>query len=223
MIAKHAVSVVGVGVFALALSASLAVWLSHLGTPESYLNAPPGQVNYVLAKIAGMLAMLVLSLQVGYGLSVRALGPAAPRWNTLVHASLGTTGFALLVAHVLLFQSAVALRTGHWPWQQYLPDFSQDSYRSALSIGAIGLFLFTVVFTAGTFRHVLGRAFVWIHRLAPFALGAGLVHGLLIGTESQVVWITVVYVAVGAIVLWLFVKRIGVVGQERSLTTQRRE
>ncbi len=177
-----------------------ALWLRASGDLNSYLggNAPPGQFTYVLAKLAGLYAGLLLWLQALYGLLGRT--PALSRvrrWNLSAHRITGVCVLLLAIAHAGLFISAAAARTGGLDLGLLLPDFTHGFYRTALSLGAIGIWLLPIAMLAALLRRALGPRWRVGHWLGLLSVAAMLVHALLVGSEARTLIAAPLYWAAG--------------------------
>ena len=132
--------------------APVLIWYRQAGDPGIYFSpaAPPGQLLYVLSKLAGMYALLLATLQLLLGFMK---GPGLTTVSTLRrrHALIGAGVVLLVLAHAALFFSAVSLRQGYPAWGLLAPDF-RDFYHSHLSFGLLALVLLLGVALSGIMR-----------------------------------------------------------------------
>jgi predicted ferric reductase len=164
-------------------------WWSSIDAPARYLvdGVPPGQLLYVLAKLAGLYAMVLLWLQVLYGL-LREAAWAVParRWTVVTHRNLGIAVAVLAVLHAGLFITGVSLRAGHFASNLLVPNFGSAYYASMVSLGVTAAWLLIAVILAAALRRREGLQWVWVHRLGPPAFAFVFFHSLLVGSESRV-------------------------------------
>jgi predicted ferric reductase len=157
-------------------------------------RVPPGQFLYVASKLCGLYALVALWLQALLGL----LGPAALHIVGLQssirpHRVLGSLAAVLVLAHVASFVGAASLREGAPAYNFLWPEF-QGFYRSALALGAIGLFCIVASIAAMILSRRPHALKVWLHRLGLVALALVLVHSYLVGSETRVGMMPVLYV-----------------------------
>jgi DMSO/TMAO reductase YedYZ heme-binding membrane subunit len=178
-----------------ALLIPAAALLSTTGDPTVYLRyeVPSGQAAYFAAKVFGLYALAALWLQALLGLT----GPAASEWLGLreparLHRFLGALAAALVVAHVVSFVSAASLREGQFAYKLLWPTF-HGFYRSVLSLGAIALICIVVAVASVLAWRRAPRARRWLHRLAMVAFALVLVHSYLVGSETRVGMMPLLY------------------------------
>ena len=166
--------------------APVLIWYRQAGDPGIYFSpaAPPGQLLYVLSKLAGMYALLLATLQL---LLAFMKGPGLTTVSTLRrrHALIGAGVVLLVLAHAALFFSAVSLRQGYPAWGLLAPDF-RDFYHSHLSFGLLALVLLLGVALSGIMRRGgRSRTARLLHRGYVAVIALGYLHALAIGSESQ--------------------------------------
>lgn len=164
-------------------------WLSVTGNPlgDLYNELPPGQLLYRFSKLAGLYAVMLLWMQVMYGLlkTLPRVQGILPIWSVSLHRGLGLSVLVLALLHFGLFVIAVSLRKQAVAWNLFLPDFSQGFYTSVVSVGWCALLVLLIVAIVGLLRNKLSGPWLKLHRLALLVLWAGMVHGLLIGTDTS--------------------------------------
>ena len=167
-----------------------------------HYDVPDGQFLYILSKLTGLYAAVLLWLQVMGGLIRPAgiVGGEAPGFLRR-HRVLGLAATLLLLIHAGLFVAAVSLRNGHFAWALLWPHFDLGYYRQMLSLGLIAAWLLMGVIVAGLVRSRLGGLWKWIHRLSVPALVLVLVHSFFIGTETRVGPMPYVYLIMAASLL----------------------
>ncbi len=158
-------------------------------------GAPQGQVWYVLSKLLGLYAALLLWLQALCGLLKPTwFGAWLPLWARTRHGILG--GFTMLVVagHVGSFVTAVSLRKNRFEWPLLLPNVS-DFYHASITVGLTAFFLLLLAVTAALLRNKLRNVWCWFHRIVLGVVALGLLHGFLIGTETRDGFYTLFYSA----------------------------
>lgn len=185
------------------------IWYRQAGDPGIYFSsaAPPGQLLYVLSKLAGMYALLLATLQLTLGL-MNGLGMTAVSTLRRLHVLIGAGVVLLALAHAALFFSAVSLRQGYPAWGLLAPDF-RDFYHSHLSFGLFALVLLLGVMLFGIMR-CGGRSRIArrLHRGYVAVITLGYLHALAIGTESQSLAGLLLYGVVGAAGLAMLAARL---------------
>ena len=177
-------------------------WLSTTGNVADYwlYSVPAGQVIYLFSKLTGLYAFVVFWMQITYGL----LGSRRARWGVeaglAFHRRLGVLLISLAVAHVVLFLLGVGIRTQHFPVQYITPTFSSGYYRMIITLGMFAAMLLIVAFTFGLIRRVVPRIWRYVHWLAVPAYALAFVHSLLIGSESRIAPMTLLYAAMAGMV-----------------------
>lgn len=156
-------------------------------------GAPPGQIWYVLSKLFGLYAAVLLWLQALCGLLLpTSFGIWLPRWARARHGILGGITLLVVVGHIGSFVAAVSLRKARFEWPLLLPNLS-DFYHSSITVGLIAFFLLLLAVGAAFLRHSLRPVWRWLHRLVQGVVALGLLHGFLIGTETRDGFYTVFY------------------------------
>jgi DMSO/TMAO reductase YedYZ heme-binding membrane subunit len=187
-------------------------WWSSIDAPARYLAAgvPPGQLLYVLAKLAGLYAMALLWLQVLYGL-LRETAWAVParRWTVAAHRNLGITVAMLAVLHAGLFITGVSMRAGHFAAGLLVPNFGGAYYASTVSLGVTAAWLLIAVILAAALRRREGLQWVWVHRLGLPALALVFFHSLLVGSESRLGAMPYLYGIMGVVFCAALIYRFG--------------
>lgn len=157
-----------------------------------------GDLEWVLARGAGMTAFVLLSVAVALGLalSLRAASPAWPRvLTTDLHRSV--TGLALLMTGLhlaMLFVDADAAMSV----LDLLVPFASSYRPLATALGILGLYVLLLTWGSTAMRSRIGqRRWRALHRVAIVAYLAALAHGILAGTDSSTPWAVFVYVLSG--------------------------
>ena len=179
----------GLALGALALGVPVATWLAGVGDPLDYLRhaLPPGQVPYVLSKLAGLVAFALFWVQallaLARGTPVQAL---LPTLSARAHRNLGLSTLGAALAHGGLFFAASLLRTGGAAWKLWLPQVGHGYFALHVSFGLVALWLLVLGAYAGWRRRSSGGAlWRWVHRAWAASFVLVVVHGLGIGSESR--------------------------------------
>lgn len=189
-------------------------WLVSTGNPFAYVthHVPPGQTFFVLAKLCGLMALVLFWLQ-----CMTALAKFAPALRGFFqlkprqHALLGAVTFGLVLTHLTLFIVASSLRTGHLALPLLLPRFDQGFYSTYISFGAVGFWILLLVVFAGVLRMRDRIQWRWLHRLGFFVFALGFLHGVGIGSETRFGMMKYIYAFIGlslatAVCSWAFLK-----------------
>ena len=184
------------------------LWLSVVGDPRLYLDpsVPPGQLAYVLSKLAGLCAAGLFALQLTLMvLRGTRFGPVVRRWGIRAHQRLGLAVVLVIVAHVVLFVAAASLRSEHLAARLLLPRWGSGFYDAMVSVGVLAFYLVVVVVAAGALSRrrdgTRGR-FRRAHRaLALASVPLVVVHSYAIGSETASVPVMAFYALFGAVAL----------------------
>lgn len=166
----------------------VALWWSSVGDLGIYLQyeTPPGQVWYVLSKLAGMYAFFLIWLQAVLGLVFTAPGDGRSSfWSVRFHRNLGLIALICIATHATLFILAASVRTHHVALGWLVPKFAAGYYETAVSLGALAFYTIVVVAVAGYLRSRRVMQAVWVHRASIPAVLLALTHCLMIGTETR--------------------------------------
>jgi predicted ferric reductase len=167
----------------------VAVWLVSVQHPLAYLRMdglPPGQSLYVLAKLAGLLAVVALWMQAMLALArVVPILRRLPASNLQQHRWLGIATALLVLAHVVLFIVATTLRKKALAIDLLWPNLDHGYYFTYVSVGAFAFWLMTLTVFAGWRTSRGHRRWRVVHLLWPVLLGLVFLHALAIGTESR--------------------------------------
>jgi sulfoxide reductase heme-binding subunit YedZ len=164
--------------------------------------------SWVLLRAAGIGAYLMLFSSVAWGLvaTTSPFGRRIPKPSaTLVHQFMSTCGLSLVGVHVGLL-----LTDQFMPFT--LPDVllpMRSSYRPVgVAFGVVAMYALVGVIVLSWLRRSIGTTW-WrrSHLLAVPTFTLTLVHGIFAGTDSVRPWMWIVYLATGALVLFLVVVR----------------
>lgn len=204
-------------IMCLALVIPVAQWLISVSDPvllQSQL--PPGQWLYLFSKLLAQYAFLLLTIQLGLGLSLANRSNQLSTSNVNFHRYIGLSVLFAVLSHACLFIGGVWLRSGHFPLAVITLQFDHGYYNSFVSIGVIAACLLICVTILGAARKRIPKLFRYLHRLAWLVWGLGFWHSMAIGTEinSRVVW-SWFYSLAAVLVAIFFIYRIFRVIQNR--------
>ena len=142
---------------------------------------------YILAKLAGMYAFILLWLQVMVALLKhdQLFGYLVPRWSPGRHRLLGIMTLLTAWTHFLCFFSAVSIRKDTIAYDLLMPEFEKGIYFFAVSLGWFALAGLTLVALTGLLRAKSQGIWVLAHRLSMAVFFVALVHAQMIGSETK--------------------------------------
>ena len=171
------------------LALPLLSWLASIGNPFAYFRyeLPPGQVLYILAKLAGMYAFVLLWFQAMMALLKRdrLSGYLVPEWTLNRHRVLGIATILTAWTHFLCFFSAVSIRKETVAYDLLLPQFQNGIYSFAVSLGWIALVGLTLVAFTGLLRGRRQGIWALAHRLSLVVFLLAFFHAQMIGSEAK--------------------------------------
>jgi sulfoxide reductase heme-binding subunit YedZ len=161
-----------------------------------------GQFLYVLSKALGLYAFVALWLQVMYGLlgeeGRRRIGVKS---DVRLHRNLAIIIIFLFVLHIGLFVAGASLRNGHFAYALLLPNFFGPYYPAIVSLGLLGAVLLSSAAVFAARRTRWPRVWRWGHRLAVPAFVLIFFHSFLIGSETRLGLLELLYFGMGVSVL----------------------
>ena len=164
--------------------------------------------TWIVLRAAGIGAYLMLFLSVAWGMlattSLVTERVAKPT-STQFHQFVATVGLALLGIHLggLLIDAFMPFDVA-----DLLVPMSSDFRPVATAFGIVAMYLMVVVMASSWTRKRLGIAW-WrrLHLLAVPAFTLSMVHGVFAGTDTSRPWMWGIYLATGAITLFLVIVR----------------
>jgi hypothetical protein len=173
-------------IWILCLTIPMMAWLVSEGDISHYLTggSPNGQGLYVFCKIVGLYAYLFLWLHIMAAMVRNTLFEGIfPSFNKSLHRLVGISLSIMMLAHALLFMSAVSLRKGSVSWSTLVPNFA-DYYHTLLGLGVTALWLLPVLIVTGLYT-ARNRSAINAHRLSFVIFAMIFVHGLGVGSETK--------------------------------------
>jgi len=173
---------------AIVLCMPVVVWSVSVGNPLEYLfqPVPAGQMLYVVAKLAGLLAICMFWAQALLALARHTpVLKGFPTSSPTLHRRMGLVTVALVIAHVGFFVAAASLRKKELAIDLLLPNFTHGYYFMFVGLGAIAFWIVMAAAFAG-WRISRGHR-IWksMHMLWPAAFIASFAHAYAVGTESR--------------------------------------
>jgi methionine sulfoxide reductase heme-binding subunit len=170
---------------------------------------PEGPVLWHLNRSTGLVLLVLLTLTVVLGtLSTRGeAGSRLPRFAVqALHRNLALLTAVLLALHVAtaVLDEFVDIR---W-WQAFLPwELRYEPLWLALGILALDL-LVAVVVTSVVRARMDHQSWWWVHLAAYPVWALSVVHGLLLGTDSEAGWVRATYAGCGLLVVLAVLVRV---------------
>lgn len=165
-------------------------------------------MTWNLLRAAGIGSYVMLFASVAWGLfgTTTLWGRFASKASaTLIHQFFSTVGMLLLAAHLgLLFID---------PWMPFdlkelFVPMASEYEPLAVTLGIVAMYLSAIVIVTSWLRKGLGPK-VWraLHLLSIPMFSLMLLHGLLVGTDSQRPWMWSTYIVTGTAVVFLLFLR----------------
>jgi predicted ferric reductase len=151
-------------------------------------QVPDGQILYLVSKLSGLYAIILLWLQLLQGL-LSACGhqflnqTGDPRF----HRYFGLWVVCLFITHIATFIAAVSLRNGYFTVELLWPHFFGPYYPAVISLGLIAAYLLLMAVVIAIFgKRLPQKLWIWGHRLSWLAFFLVFLHSYLIGSETRV-------------------------------------
>lgn len=203
---RDALKGVFAGLFLLALAGAIA---TRAGWIEPSVPRPQGTGAWMFSRATGLVAYVVLSIDVIVGLlvSTRIADRAVPRGHLIdLHGWLSPLALALVLAHggVLLADNYVRFDV-----IDLLVPFASDRWPVGVGAGVLAGYLVLVVHASFGLRRRIGTA-MWrrLHYLSFGAFVLITVHALAVGTDRAEPWFASVYLVLLVAVVSLLAVRI---------------
>jgi predicted ferric reductase len=165
-------------------------------------------ITWIVLRAAGIGAYLMLFLSVAWGLvattSIVTKRVAKPT-STLFHQFVATVGLALLGVHLggLLIDAFMPFGV-----PDLLVPMSSDFRPVATAFGVMAMYLMVAVMISSWLKRRIGIAW-WrrLHLLAIPTFTLSMIHGIFAGTDTSRPWMWTIYLATGAVTLFLVIVR----------------
>lgn len=179
----------------------------HTGNWEIYFrnDSLDGQFLYILSKLVGLYAIILLWLQLMSGLVRNVF---FFDWHPVMHRNLGLLILSLVVLHVVLFVAGVSIRNGYFAYKLLLPNFFGSYYPKIVALGIVALWLLIMAAVFAAVRNKLPVVWKWAHRLMLAVFALGFVHSYLIGSEARAGGMLYLYYLMGALSIIALVVRL---------------
>jgi predicted ferric reductase len=196
---------VTLGAFAAAIV--LPNWLP--GLSQSLLGSEP-KAYWYLSRASAVIAYALLWLSMALGLFITnklaRLWPGAPTTFDL-HQFTSLLGLAFALFHALILMGDKYIS---YSLAQVLIPFNSTGYKPVwVGLGQIGFYLLGIVGLSFYIRKRLGhRTWRLIHYLSFLMFALALLHGILAGTDTELMSMRVFYWATGSGILFLLIYRV---------------
>ena len=202
---------IGLFIIIVLIALPASTWTYSVGNPLIYFkyDTPPGQVFYVLSKLTGLYAIVLIWMQASLALLHNTpLKSQIKFWNLKFHKTLGLLATAFLVSHAALFIAAVSIRKDNIALNLLIPQFDNSFYAFSVALGVIGLYGLLATVALGFYRAHSTKLAKRLHWLAIPSFILVFVHSLLIGTETRDAAMLSIYVFMGVLFLGALIYRI---------------
>lgn len=182
-------------------------------------SAPDGQLFYLLSRLLGMYALIILCWQIISTLWQKVdihkpaiLKPAILKLKS--HIIIGSSMIVLMLLHSALFLTAVSTRNGQLSLQMLLPNFNSDYYSTAISFGVLALLFSLIAAMAGLLRKHFNGHWKFVHALMFIVMVLVFIHAWMIGSDVQspsllpLFWLAVCSVSI-ALVVRIYTRYLG--------------
>lgn len=165
-------------------------------------------MTWLLTRSAGVGAYLMLYLAVAWGLLATTslvTDRVSKRSSTAFHGFVASAGLLLLALHLV---GLLLDRYVRFDVLDLLIPYRAPYRPFALTLGIVAM-LATVIVLASSWTRKRMRPALWraIHLLAVPAFAMALLHGLLAGSDSARIGMTIIYWATGSTILFLVIVR----------------
>ncbi len=166
-----------------------------------------------------LVALLTLSTALGIVATVRAGTSRWPRFATqALHRNVSLISVGLMVLHAVVAKLDTYVDL---TWLDIIVPIQGNyaaKHRLGLWLGCVAFDVILVVIVTSLLRHRMGHK-TWrgIHLLSYVSWGAGLVHGMVLGTDAYTVWSLSVTILSVAVVAGAGIVRIATWAHERRL------
>jgi hypothetical protein len=162
---------------------------------------------WLIARGAGLAALVLLTVATALGALVSGGGPARPGGRVIAqyaHRVVASLGLAVLGLHLTMI---LADSFAHVGWVGALVPFTSQYRPLWVGLGSLAAYTFLLVaatgFARGRMAGSAGGVAVWrtVHGAAYAGWAMALLHGLRSGTDSSVGWVRVLYLSCLLVVL----------------------
>ncbi len=183
-----------------------AVWLGQLAPAGVYVagEAPAGQGAYMAMRALGLVALLLIWLQLMVGVLMPLLAERVERATlTAFHRTTGILALVTVLSHPAFFLWAVARRGGGFAPEFLAPVLGRGYYMDSVALGAAALYLLLLGTAAAALRNrpALRRLWRWVHRANGLVFLLATFHCLRIGSETRLLAAALLIFLAGACVL----------------------
>jgi predicted ferric reductase len=168
---------------------------------------------WYIARGAGLAALVLLTASTAIGAFMTGRGRSTTRvtWN-YVHRVTASLGLAVLALHI---GSILADSYAHVGWVGAIVPFTAGYRPTWVGFGTLAVYVTVLVAAVGFARRRIAtsergvRVWRWLHGLAYVGWGLAVLHGFNSGSDSQLGWVRMLYVACGVAVAVSVAVRVG--------------
>ena len=163
---------------------------------------------WLASRASGIVALIMVSLAVGLGLSMAGRMPNQPRLKKALVAVHEQTALAGLVAIAVHAITLLGDRFLHPAPIDLLVPLAMDHARPFTALGVAGAWLAALLgLSFYVRRHIGGARWRKVHRLTLLVWVLAVIHAIGAGTDAGSAWLQAVVLATGAPVLFLTIAR----------------
>ena len=154
----------------------------------------PGQHFYWISSRAfGVVALVLIALSVGFGISISARASHEPAYMRQVHEATALTGLIAIAAHALLLLGDTYLKPG---LAGIVIPFVAPTARLWTGLGVVGAWLAAILGLSFYARKWIGtQRWRRMHRWSLAVYALGIAHAVGSGTDGLSLWMIAVLVA----------------------------
>ncbi|MEO9140568.1 MAG: ferric reductase [Jatrophihabitans sp.] len=179
-------------------------------------------LTWFLARGAGLSVLVLLSVSTCLGALVSGIGDPDRRFvMQYLHRAAAGLGLAVLVLHIT---SILADSYAHVGWRGALIPFTAGYRPGWVALGSLAAYLFVLIAILGLARGRMAGtvrgARIWrgLHGFAYAGWAMAIVHGFSSGSDSDLGWVRILYVACIAAVVGSIVARLAQVRRRDPVT-----
>lgn len=148
-------------------------------------GAPDGQFFYLLSRLLGICAFIILCWQIVLALLEKTNQRKSKNGHLRQHIIVGSALLCLILLHAGLFVTAVSLRSGHVNLHPLIMGFNSGYYTIATTLGVLALLFTLIAITAGGLRKRIPEKWKSAHVLTFVVMGLVVFHAWMIGSDVQ--------------------------------------
>jgi sulfoxide reductase heme-binding subunit YedZ len=197
----------------------LCAFLLHAEISTQTLDPTP--IFWYLSRTSALLAyiLLFINITLGIGLKTRYFDRIAAPWQKLdLHHFTAFLALSFILLHIF---SLLGDQYLNFDLTQLLVPMASPFRPVWTALGVLAFYILIIVMLSSIVSKLIGRkAWRVLHYLSYAAFFAILFHGIRSGTETQFLWAQELYVATGAIAVFMFLWRFLVGGKRVPVVKQ---